>query len=178
MPRMAHSSALIHLGFVCLAIGITGSSLGTMTHEAVMDEGETIQWAGRLIRLTRVSQREESGRLAVEAQVDVFRPSDAAYTLFPAQHLHRAHNEWTTEVAIHSTWAGDFYAMVHGGEARSKVHLTLIINPMMRWLWLGGWVAGLGALVALLVPVRRAAERSIVPPPHGAMLARRRVCEA
>jgi cytochrome c-type biogenesis protein CcmF len=177
LPRLTYSSSLIHLGFVCLVIGITGSSLGTVKHEAVMDEGETIQWAGRSIRLARVIQREDADRLIVEARVEVSRSSHTAFTVVPAQHLHRAHNEWTTEVAIHSTWAEDFYVIVHGGEAQSKVHLTFVVNPMMRWLWLGGWIAGVGALGALLSVRRRKSELSVVPAPHGAVLARSRVCE-
>ena len=52
-------------------------------------------------------------------------------------------------MAIHSTWGGDFYTILHGGEGASRVSFTFAENPMMRWLWLSGWVAGAGALVGL-----------------------------
>ena len=58
--------------------------------------------------------------------------------LKPARHFHLLQNQWTTEVAIDSTWSGDFYTILHAGLGEGRVLVTLIENPMMRWLWLGG----------------------------------------
>jgi cytochrome c-type biogenesis protein CcmF len=194
--RRQYAGYLIHLGFVCLAVGVTGSSLGTRRQEVVLSEGQTLEWAGRSIRCARLVERELPDKLVAEVQLEVSRrrplptmlrmvpgfawcPSGAraAVTLLPAQHLHRLQNEWTTEVAIDSTWRGDFYAVFHGGEGEGRARLTLIENPMMRWIWWGGWIAGAGALLGLWHPssgasrtshrmARRPAPRqSVVPPP-------------
>jgi len=147
--RRQYAGWLIHLGFFCLAAGATGSSLGSRQHEAVISEGDTAEWAGYSIRYTRLIQRKLPDRFVVEAQLDVSRHGASAFTLLPAQHLHLLQNQWATEVAIHSTWMGDFYAILHSGKGRERISLTLCENPMMRWLWLAGWVAGLGALIRL-----------------------------
>ena len=131
-----------------------------------MDEGETIQWAGRSIRFARLIRRDLPDKLAVEVQLEVSRPDARGTTLVPAQHLHRPENEWTTEVAIDSTWAEDFYTIVHGGEGPRQVRLTFVVNPMMRWIWLGGWIAGIGALCGLPLERRRAGEPSVIPATH------------
>ncbi len=168
--RRTYAGFLVHAGFVCLAIGVTGSSLGTIKRDFDMDAGETTQWAGRSIHFARLIQQELPDRLMMAAQLDVALSPAAGFTLLPAQHLHRRQRQWTTEVAIHSTWTEDSYAILHGGEAQSRIHLTLVVNPMMRWLWLGGWVAGIGALVGLLPERRRAAERSAVATPQWAKI--------
>lgn len=169
--RRRYAGFLIHLGFVCLAVGVTGSSLGTRRQEVVLGEGHWVQWAGRSVRCARLLQRELPGKLVAEARLDVSEDGVPTASLVPAQHLHLPQNEWTTEVAIHSTWGGDLYAILHGlhgtagedGTAQQNVSLTLIENPMMRWIWLGGCVIGVGALLRLWPSRVRRRPPSAVP---------------
>ncbi len=56
--RRQNAGFVIHMGFFCLALGVTASSLGSQQREAVMHEGETLAWAGRRVRLAKIVQRE------------------------------------------------------------------------------------------------------------------------
>ncbi|MHC4178935.1 MAG: cytochrome c-type biogenesis CcmF C-terminal domain-containing protein, partial [Planctomycetota bacterium] len=168
--RRRYAGYLIHLGFIGLAVGVAGSSLGTRRREVVIGEGQTVEWAGRSIRCVKLIERELADKLVAEVQLEVsrrsvFRHSAAVTTLRPAQHLHRLQREWTTEVAIDSTWRGDFYVILHGGEGEKAVSLTLIENPMMRWMWCGGWLAGAGALIGLCPIGSNPRRQSVVPAP-------------
>ena len=127
--RRPYAGFVIHLGFVCLAIGVTGSSLGTRRHEVILKPGETVNWSGRSIRFEQLVQRELPDKFIAEANLLVSLPGKSPVLLQPAQHFHRLQEEWTTEVAIHSTWSGDFYAILHNGETGEAVSLTLVINP-------------------------------------------------
>jgi cytochrome c-type biogenesis protein CcmF len=147
--RRLYAGFLIHVGFVCLAIGVTGSSLGTRRIETVLSEGESIEWAERTIHYERLVQRELSDRLVAEAVLHVSTASGPRTTLRPARHLHLLQNEWTTEVAIDSTWRGDFYTVLNSGEGDGRVSLTLVSNPLMRFLWLGAGVMVVGAIASL-----------------------------
>jgi cytochrome c-type biogenesis protein CcmF len=173
--RRQYAGFVIHMGFVCLAVGVAGSSLGSSRCETAMREGEEIQWQGRSIRLAGLTQRVVPDGLTAEAQIDVSAPGSPTYTLRPAHHLRQPQNEWTAEVTIHSTWAEDFYVILHSRESTGAVNLTLLVNPMMRWIWLGGWVAGLGATLALIPAQRRTGAGSQpsvdahVAPPHWAL---------
>jgi cytochrome c-type biogenesis protein CcmF len=171
LPRRQYAGFVIHMGLVCLAVGVTGSSLGTRQHEAVMHEGETLDWAGYSIRVAGLVQRTLPDRFIAEARLEVSSGGGPPFTVLPAQHWHLAANGWTTEVAIHSTWGRDFYAIFHGDEGGDRVRLTFIENPMMRWIWLSGVVSAAGAVVSLW-PARRRESRlqspSPVSVPHGA----------
>jgi cytochrome c-type biogenesis protein CcmF len=146
--RRKQAAYAIHLGFVCVAIGITGSSLGTQRQEFTLAEGETIQWEGRRIHYVRLEQRQLPDKLVAEIVLNIVRGDSATVELRPARHLHLLQNEWTTEVAIHSTWRGDFYTILNAGLGEGRVAITLVNNPMMRWIWLGGFVTTIGAIVA------------------------------
>ena len=163
--RRQYSGFLIHVGFVCLAIGVTGSSLGTHRAELVLNEGETIEWRGRSVRYVELVQRSMPEKLVAEAVLEVVPRSGAAFRLRPARHLHMLANQWTTEVAIHSSWAGDFYTILNSGEGEGRVSLTLVENPLMRCILFGVAVMGLGA-VAVLWPARRRAHVVVPPVPE------------
>jgi len=146
--RRQYAGYIIHLAIASLAIGITGSSLGTRRQEAELKEGDTIEWAGRQIEYLKLVQREEGERLIAEVELRVSTSGYAPVVLKPARHFHTLQDLWTTEVAIHSTWSADFYTILNAGLGDGRVVLTLVENPMMRWIWCGGWLAAGGAIVA------------------------------
>jgi cytochrome c-type biogenesis protein CcmF len=169
--RRKYAGFLIHMGFVCLAIGVAGSSLGTVRQDVTLNENESIEWQGRTIQYQRLTQRELPDKLVAEAVLHVTPKSGPAYTLRPARHLHLLQNEWTTEVDIHSGWSGDFYTVLNYGEGEGRVGLTFVHNPLMRFLWLGGGIMVVGATIALW-PTRRCiaveSEEPMVAPLHRA----------
>ena len=154
--RSQYAGFLVHLGFFGLAIGVVGSSLGARRHEVDLQQGQTGEGAGRSIRLIDVIERELPDKFIAEAVLEISDNGDESYTLSPAQHLHRLQNEWTTEVAIQSDWGGDFYVILHGSAEEGRVSLTLVENPMMRWLWLGGATMVFGVVITLLPRSRTA----------------------
>ncbi len=164
--RRLYASFLIHLGMVCIVVGVTGSSLGTQRHEVVMQQGDVVSWAGRSIRFQRLIERELQDKFVVEAELEISRDGEPPFRLLPGQHLHRLQDQWTTEVAIRSTWGGDFYTILHNGEGRDAVRLTLVENPLMRCMWFGGWVIVAGTAIRLWPLRRRVSEHRQPPTPH------------
>ncbi len=171
--RRSYAGFLIHLGFGCMAIGIAGSSLGSHEIDLSMTRGQTVEFEGRTIRYADLLQHDLRQQVVVAAQLEVDGPAGAKYTLLPAQVLYRPQNQWGTKVAIHSTFAGDFYVIMHGGSEAKEIHLTLIDHPLIRWLWVGGWVGLIGVVIAML-PQRQGRESSqggrsahaVIPRPH------------
>jgi cytochrome c-type biogenesis protein CcmF len=147
--RRQYAGYAIHIGLAFVAIGIAGSALGTRRTDVVMSQGEVISWAGRQIRLVSREQHLLPDKAIAEAVLEVTQGKRTPVVIKPARRLHLLQNEWTTAVAIHSTWSGDFYTILNGGLAGGKVDLTLVENPMMRWIWLGGICAVLGAAIGM-----------------------------
>jgi cytochrome c-type biogenesis protein CcmF len=146
--RRQFAGYVAHIGFIVLAVGITGSSLGNRRHEADMDQGEVLRWADREIRYVKLAQQTLPDKLIAEAVLEITRDGHAPVTLRPARHFHLLQNEWTTEVAIHSSWGGDFYTILEAGLGDGKVALTFVDNPMICWIWLGGLIVSLSTLTA------------------------------
>ncbi len=145
--RRTYAGYLMHLGLACLAVGVAGSSLGTRQHEATLGGGESMRWANRDIRFVRLLQQRLPEKLLVRAELAVTPDGAAPYTVLPAQEYYFLQNEWRTKVAVHSTWSSDFYAILHSGQGQDRIQLTVVENPLMRWLWLSG-----GIVLAAAVP--------------------------
>ncbi|MEI8372426.1 MAG: cytochrome c-type biogenesis CcmF C-terminal domain-containing protein [Planctomycetota bacterium] len=175
--RRSYAGLLIHLGFGCMAVGITGSSLGSRETDLSMTRGQTVEFEGRTIHYADLLQQDLRQKVVVAAQLEVNGPGGASYTLEPAQILYRPQNQWGSKVAIHSTFGSDFYVIMHGGSEAKKIHLTLIDHPLICWLWIGGWIGLVGVVIALL-PQRQRRESDkdklsahpVVPCPHLATL--------
>jgi cytochrome c-type biogenesis protein CcmF len=147
--RRQYAGYGIHIGLALVAIGIAGSALGTRRTDIVMSQGDVISWAGRQIRLISREEQLLPDKATAEAVLEVTQGRGAPTIVKPARHLHLLQNEWTTAVAIDSTWSGDFYTILNGGLDGEKVDLTLVENPMMRWIWLGGICAVVAAALGI-----------------------------
>ena len=159
--RTQYAAYAIHLALLMIAIGVTGSALGSQRTTLEMNEGESVEWVGRRIEFKQLVQREAPGMLIAEADLRISRSGMTPITLLPARHYHMLQDSWTTEVAIHSTWAGDFSTVLDAGLGDGRIALTLVNNPMMRWIWCGGWLASVSSLVAIWPRQMRSAIRTI-----------------
>ena len=161
--RRKYAGLLIHLGFVSLAVGIAGSSLGTCSRDVVLRQGETVRWENFSLRCLGLKQSDLPDKTVVSAELEVSEgdspvfvgrklgpsPGSSPCTIAPARCFYKQQRQWAGRAAIYSTWHGDLYAILRSRDDPQRIGLTLVDNPMMRWLWLGGWLAGAGALAVL-----------------------------
>jgi cytochrome c biogenesis factor len=71
--------------------------------------------------------------------------------LQPEKRLYKTHEQPTTEVALLSTWRDDLYLVLAGyDEEKQEATFSAYVNPLISWLWIGGWVMALGTLFAML----------------------------
>lgn len=159
VQRTQYAGYIMHLGFICLAIGIAGSSLGTRQRDVTIRVGDSVRWAGYDLRLDDVRQRGDATKAIDEVELTVLRRGRPVGSLVPAQHFHALSNEWTSEVSIYSAWSGDVYVILRNSENRAKVRLTLIANPMMRWMWGSAWFV-IAGVVLRAAPISRQRDRS------------------
>jgi cytochrome c-type biogenesis protein CcmF len=115
-----------------------------------MNEGESITWEGRTINYVQLVQREEPDKYVAEVELRVSNNGSTPYPLWPARHFDRVQKEWSSIVAIQSTWSGDVYTILDAGLGNGAVALTFVLNPLMRWIWFGAFICGGGALLVIV----------------------------
>ncbi len=166
LQRRQYAGFVVHLGFVCLAVGIAGSSLGKREKGFVMNKGETVEWADRQIHLVRFVERQLPDIMVGEAELEVTDKAGSVVLLRPAQHFHRLSEIYTTEVDIDTGWTGDFYTILHSGGTQGQLYMTFVENPLMRCMWLGGAIMVAGTGIRLW-PSRRRSRKARQSRPYG-----------
>jgi cytochrome c biogenesis factor len=151
--RRQYAGFLIHLGFFFSGFGRDGFLAGKTSSGVRFARGADGPMGGTAGAAGAAGQRELPDKLIAEAELEVV-PGGRSVTLIPARHYHRLHRSWTTKVAIDSSWRSDFYVVLQGGDSEGVVHFSFVESPMMRWMWLSGWIAAAGTLLRLW-PARR-----------------------
>jgi cytochrome c-type biogenesis protein CcmF len=89
------------------------------------------------------------------ATIAVDRGGKQIIMLYPEKRFYSSNQESGTMVAIYSTLKEDLYVVYAGRSPETQqpvIHAYL--NPLVKWIWLGGAVVVLGTLLAL-VPNRQ-----------------------
>jgi cytochrome c-type biogenesis protein CcmF len=160
-PRR-YGGYLVHLGIVCLFVGIAFSATFQTQYQESMRPGDEVRFGPYTVRLERLEHDDLSGDFGsanskrIWADLTVWSGSKMVAFLQPMRVYYASNPEQPTyEVAIHSTLLRDFYTLVAGFDLKDDTAIIgAFVNPMVAWLWVGGLLMLVGGLTAL-VPMRR-----------------------
>jgi cytochrome c-type biogenesis protein CcmF len=141
---------VVHLGILIIALGVMGSHAWSVQTETTLHRGESAELAGYRFRFDGLSAVEESNHFKV---VGAFTVSNGRVlgVLRPAKKFYPQEQAPIAYVDYRLGLREDLY-MVLGDFARdgSQATIKLQVNRLVSWIWIGGLVLTLGALLAIL----------------------------
>ncbi len=156
--KRRYGGYIVHFGFVLLIIGITGQAFTTEGWGEVK-EGEKFTVGHYDFEALSIADVNDPNFVGMSATVAVYKNGKKIATLAPEKRHYAASDQTTSEVRMHHTVTEDVYVVfANMNEDTGKAVMQVWINPLVSWVWIGGFVIVLGTLVTLL-PNRR--ERSI-----------------
>ena len=157
--RRRYGGYIVHTGMVLLFVAFTGMAFKTET-QATLRPGESATLRspyGQVYTFTHlgISQYDALNRRVTAALVDVSRDGKPLGRLKTEKRQHvdalgRNTFEPSTEVGIRSGLREDLYVVLGGlvnGTEQAVYRFT--INPLVWWVWFGGFVLVLGGLIVL-----------------------------
>ena len=156
--RRRYGGYIVHTGIVILFVAFAGMAFKTEI-QATLRTGESATLKspyGHTYTFTHlgISQYEQLNRFVTAATVDVSRDGKRLGILKTEkrQHMNALGNtfEPSTEVGIMSNAREDLYmvlAGVVGGTEQAVFRFT--INPLVWWVWMGGYIVVFGGLVVM-----------------------------
>ncbi len=141
----------VHVGMLLVMIGVVGSSLFNVKETFQLHPGQTVEYAGRKLTFEKLFETQGPNFIAMEAVVTLKEADGAVKTVHPQRRLYNKTDQPNSEVAIESNLREDLYVTLAGWEDGGKLTaLQVVINPLVSWIWIGGIVMTLGAIVCLL----------------------------
>ncbi|HSJ14380.1 MAG TPA: cytochrome c-type biogenesis CcmF C-terminal domain-containing protein, partial [Longimicrobiales bacterium] len=152
-----------HIGIIIAALGITASSVFRVEREATMRPGDQLTIGEYTIRFDQLRGEEQPHRFVVAADISLMNGARVVGRLDPRLNYYTARGgEPITTPAVRSRVHNDLYLTLLAFEQDgSSATITAIVEPLVSWIWVGGIIVALGALMAM----RPARDRRAVKRP-------------
>ncbi len=153
-----------HIGVIMIAMGITASSTFRTEQEKTLRPGESMVVGSYRVRFDEAWGREEPHRMVIGANLMAFSGERELGRLVPRLNFYTTQREPVTTPAVRSRPLEDLYINLMAFD-RDGAHVTLsvIVEPLVFWIWTGGLVVALGAVIAI-IPAHRAQRRVVARP--------------
>ncbi len=165
--RRRYGGYMIHLGVVCMALGILGTAVFQQETQGTLAVGESMKLGGFEITYNGLGNRRGADDLAiVEADLTLSRDGQVLRTLKPRREIYQDSGQTMTIPATRSTASEDFYVILAGWDNTGQLAtFKTYLNPLINWLWFGGLVFVIGTMVAVWPDAeaeRRAVGRQVL----------------
>ena len=158
---------VVHLGIVLVAVAVATSQSKTVETERTVRAGEHFEVAGYTVAFSGLRSVSEPQRDLLVADLAI-TGNGANEQLRPAVVFFPNATQAVGTPAISAGLGDDVYTILaaYDTTAQSWATIRVLVIPLVSWLWLGGAVVGLGALIAALPqPRRREAVRPLAEAP-------------
>jgi len=153
--KRRYGGFVVHLGFILILIGVTGSSAFKQEGTASLKRGESFSVGRYTLRFEDMVSRDSPNAEFMGARLAILDGGRPVGTLVPGQNFYKAGQNPSTEVAIHYTLREDLYTIMTGFDPQEgRATLKAYLNPLINWIWIGGGVLILGAWFAMLPDIR------------------------
>jgi len=156
--RRRYGGYIAHIGALLVALGITASSTFRSEREATLLPGQTLTVAGHTVRLKNLWGREEPQRSVIGATMDVLgKNGRVTGTLEPRMNYYRVSDQPVPTPDVRSSLRGDLYVNLMAFESSgANATVKVIVEPFVPWIWFGGLVVVVGAIIGLFYGARSA----------------------
>ncbi len=153
--RRRYGGYFIHIGVVLVAIGIIGSRFYQVERQRNLAIGESMTISSEFLgtyELTYHGLREgdtPDDRIITEAVLSVSHNGRPVGALIPNREFFVVQQQPMTIPDKRSTLADDLYVILAGWEGTGETAtFKAYINPLVNWLWIGGFVFIIGTFIA------------------------------
>ena len=141
---------VVHFGIVMIFIGLAGAAFN-QDKQSEMAIGSAMDVGRYHLVLQTMDSKPERNYTSERMIFEVMRGSQQVMMLYPERRAFPSNEQSGTMVAIYSTLREDLYVVYAGRSPETNLPVIhAYLNPLVKWIWLGGLVVVLGTLLALL----------------------------
>lgn len=154
--RSRYGGYIVHLGIVLMFVGFTGHAFDK-EKEFGIQVGQSEKVANYNFELTRMYEEERSNHYAWITDLRVTGISGNFITnLRPEKRVYFHKNpdinkrQPHSELDIYSTFNKDIYSIFSSVSSDNSIaFVKIMINPLVKWVWIGGYILAFGTIIAL-----------------------------
>jgi cytochrome c-type biogenesis protein CcmF len=149
---------VVHLAVVLIFIGFAGAAFN-LEETRLLKPGESWELGRYTLEYRQARPVRHPHYAGAVARVAVYDDGEPVGILAPEKRVYFQQEQPTTIPAVASRLNEDLYVILAGLEPDQSAALKVFVNPLVNWIWIGGWVFVFGnALVLWPLPERRVRE--------------------
>jgi cytochrome c-type biogenesis protein CcmF len=153
--RRRYGGYLIHLSIILIAIGVIGSRFYQVEMQRNLAIGESMIVSSEVVGTYKITYHGLSDapspddRLITEAELRVTYNGKPVGAVTPQREFFVVQQQPMTKPGKRMSLADDLYVILAGWEGSGETAtFKVYINPLVNWLWIGGFALIIGTLVA------------------------------
>jgi len=144
---------LVHFGVIIVLIGLAGRAFNQEKQQEI-GLHDKVQIGHYELVSQKYTQDSDPNAETRAAILDVYKDGKFIETMYPAEVFYQPgqpNQQRDNKVAIHTTFLEDLYIRYDGFNSQTdRPIITVFINPLVVWIWIGVIVIVLGTCVALV----------------------------
>jgi cytochrome c-type biogenesis protein CcmF len=153
-----YGGMIVHLGIVLMTIGFVGSGLFRAERSVTLSIGDTLEIAGETLRFEAIKKVSGPNYTAMQA---TFRLVKSERLVKPERRQYMRQESPMTESGIDSTLWRDVYVSLADPVTPSQWGIHAYVNPLVQFIWFGGFVMLTGLFVTLSARAKSAKEKTV-----------------
>ncbi len=149
--RRRYGGYIIHMGVVLMALGIVGIEMFQTETQGTIPPGGSLRLGQYEVTFVRLDLFDTNdGRNVARATMNVSQNGRPIGDLYPRRDYYYDSAQPMTIPGVRSTLEDDLYVLLVDWEPITSTGVTFKVyhNPLINWLWIGGFVFILGTMVA------------------------------
>ena len=161
--RRRYGGYIVHVGLVVTFMGFAGKAY-FVEEQFVLQPGEQAEITSPFGHTYRLTYQDMSWYTATNmtkliASMRVEKDGRPVGIMTAEQRAYRQRDETATEVGIKRAWNEDLYlifagiddanGVLQGTNPRPVTTFRVLVNPLVPWIWVGGFIMAIGTLIAM-----------------------------
>ncbi|MCL6625571.1 heme lyase CcmF/NrfE family subunit [Alicyclobacillus shizuokensis] len=139
----------VHLAFAVMAVGVVGSGAYHLERQQVLAPGQTAVIGAYQLTFADIAVKPGEGTRQMYADLVVSQEGRTLGVLCPAVTFYADGQQPLTNVAIYSRPLADLYVVMIGTSGGTRAVFDFHLNPLVSWIWWGGYLMIFGTLFSL-----------------------------
>ncbi|MCG8532841.1 MAG: cytochrome c biogenesis protein CcsA [Desulfovibrionales bacterium] len=132
----------VHIGLALLVIGIAFSGPYKQELQTQIARGQTVQLEEYTFKYIELYEGEANEYVFLQAEIAAFKDGKLLGKLEPQRRIYNKFGKDRTfaEVSIIPSFGEELYSSLLGADSRGNITVSLSIEPMVNWFWIGGTI--------------------------------------
>lgn len=157
--RRRYGGYLVHLGLICLAVGIIGSLAFQQERDASLKPGQSITIGAYKLVYFGNTDTIDADAERIAAQLQVWHNGQLQRYIYPARQFYpHFQNEPASQISITTENLTDLYVFLADWQGAGQASIRVFLNPLVPLIWSGGLLMLFGGCICWWPERRRHAS--------------------